>query len=126
MPCSNASGTHKLEMLVIGKAAKPRAFKNQSLPVICKSQSRGSITQEVFTEWFHAGFEQSVKLFFLKRLNIPAKALLVLDNAPGHPSEEQLKSRGGLINVMFLLPNCTPLLQQMDQNVIEFVKSRYK
>jgi hypothetical protein len=30
MTCSNASGTHKLEMLVTDKAAKPREFKNQS------------------------------------------------------------------------------------------------
>jgi hypothetical protein len=43
MLCSDASGTHKLEMLVIGKA-KPREFKNQSLPVIYKSQTRGWVT----------------------------------------------------------------------------------
>ena len=27
MPCSNAAGTHKLPLLVIGKSANPRAFK---------------------------------------------------------------------------------------------------
>jgi hypothetical protein len=40
--------------------------------------------------------------------------------------EEQLKSRDGLIKAMFLPPNCTPLLQSTDQNVIHFVKSQYK
>jgi hypothetical protein len=45
---------------------------------------------------------------------------------PGHPSEEQLKSRDGLIEVMFLLPNCTLLLQPVDQNIIQFVKLYYK
>jgi predicted HD phosphohydrolase len=63
---------------------------------------------------------------FLKKQNLPSKALLNLDNAPGHASEEQLKSRHGLIGVMFLPPSCTPLLQPLDQNVIQFVKSHYK
>jgi hypothetical protein len=76
MPCSNAGGTHKLEMLVIGKAAQPRAFKSQSLPVIYKSQSHGWVTREVFTEWFHESFESSVKSF-LKKENLPVKALLI-------------------------------------------------
>jgi hypothetical protein len=33
-------------------------------------------------------------------------------NAPGHPSEEQLKSRDGLLEVMFLLPSCTHFYNQ--------------
>jgi hypothetical protein len=125
MPCSNVSGTHKLEMLVIGKAAKPRAFKTQSIPIIYKGQSHGWVTREVFTEWFHESFEPSVKTF-LKKQNLPAKSLLILDNAPGHTSEGQLKLRDGLIELMFLPPDYTPLLQSTDQDVIQFVKSHYK
>jgi hypothetical protein len=109
IPCSHASGIHKFEILVIDKASKPRTFKNQSLPVIYKSQSHGWVTREVFTEWSHESFEASVKTF-LKKQNLPVKSLLILDNAPGHPSEKQLKSRAGLIEVMFLSPNCTPFL----------------
>jgi hypothetical protein len=85
----NASGTHKLEMLVTVKGAKPRTFKNQSFLVIYKSQSCGWVTREEFTEWFHESFEPSENMF-LKKQNLPVKAL-ILDNAPGHPSEEQLK-----------------------------------
>jgi hypothetical protein len=40
--------------------------------------------------------------------------------------EEPLKSRDCLIEPMFLPPNCTPLLQSADQNVIHFVKSEKK
>jgi hypothetical protein len=58
--------------------------------------------------------------------NLPAEALLILDNASGHLSGEQLKSRDGLIEVMFLSPNCTLILQPMDENVMQFVKSRHK
>jgi hypothetical protein len=54
----------------------------------------------VFTEWFHKSFKPSVKTF-LKKQNLPSKPLLISDNAPGHRSEEQLKSRDGLVEVMF-------------------------
>jgi hypothetical protein len=63
---------------------------------------------------------------FLKKQNLPSKALLNLDYAPGHASEEQLKPRHGLIEVMLLPPSCTPLPQPVEQNVIHFVKSHYK
>lgn len=41
MACSNASGSHKLLLLFIGKAANPRCFKHvnkAALPVVYKSQ----------------------------------------------------------------------------------------
>jgi hypothetical protein len=53
------------------------------------------VTGEVVTEWLHESFEPLVKTF-LNKQKLPSKALLVLNNAPGHPSEEQLKSRDGL------------------------------
>lgn len=126
MPCSNASGTHKLELLVIGKSKNPRAFKNvKHLPVKYKHQNKAWMTRELFSEWFHEEFVPSVKKF-LKKQNLPQKALLVLDNCPGHPDEDELKSKDGLIKVMFLPPNVTPLLQPMDQNIIQTVKVHYK
>lgn len=33
LPCSNANGTHKLKLLVLGKTKNPRPFKNVNLPV---------------------------------------------------------------------------------------------
>lgn len=36
MPCSNASGSYKLKLLVLGKSMKPRAFKNVHIPVSYK------------------------------------------------------------------------------------------
>ncbi|GFW67928.1 jerky protein homolog-like [Trichonephila clavipes] len=43
MACSNAFGNHNLPLMVIGKSAKPRAFKNvnmKSLPVYYRSQKK--------------------------------------------------------------------------------------
>lgn len=125
MPCANASGTHKLQLLVIGKSKQPRAFKNVNLPVLYKNQTKGWMTKALFTEWFHSDFVPSVTKF-LKKQNLPTKALLLLDNCPGHPDEESLKSEDGQICVLYLPPNVTPLLQPMDQNVIQTVKTSYK
>lgn len=123
MPCANASGEHKLKLLVIGTAKNPRAFKNVNLPVDYKNAGKGWMTQTVFKEWFDGIFVPSVKKF-LKKKKLPQKALLILDNCPGHPPEDELKSKG--FRVLFLPPNVTPLLQPMDQNVIQTVKMHYK
>ncbi|GBP89339.1 Tigger transposable element-derived protein 1 [Eumeta japonica] len=51
------------------------------------------------------------------------KALLVLDNAPGHPRE--LETMHPNIKVTFLPPNTTALLQPMDQGIIQAFKLYY-
>lgn len=63
---------------------------------------------------------------YLRDKNLPAKALLVLDNAPSHPSTEHLQSQDGQIEVIFLSPNTTSLLQPMDQGVLENLKRHYR
>lgn len=63
---------------------------------------------------------------FLKKQKLPLKALLLLDNAPSHPPEQQLRSKEGSIFVMYMLPNVTPLIQPMDQNVIRLTKLYYR
>lgn len=63
---------------------------------------------------------------FLKKQKLPIKALLLLDNAPSHPPEQQLRSKDGSIFVMYMPPNVTPLIQPMDQNVIRLTKLHYR
>jgi len=48
MPCSNASGTHKLPLLLIGKSNKPRIFKIASLPLSYRNQSKAWMTGALF------------------------------------------------------------------------------
>ena len=54
------------------------------------------------------------------------KALLLLDNAPAHPSADKLVSADGRIRVMYLPANTTSLIQPMDQGVISACKRRYQ
>lgn len=43
-----------------------------------------------------------------------------------HPSAEELKTSDGMIFVMFMPPNVTPLIQPMDQNVLRLTKLFYR
>lgn len=124
--CSNASGSHKLPLFVIGKSKKPRAFKNlnmATLPVYYRNQSSAWMDCALFKDWFFLEFVPTVEKH-LKSKNLPPRAVLLLDNAPSHPAEFELKK--GNIKAMFLPPHVTPLIQPMDQGVIEWLKRRYR
>ncbi|KAF2899297.1 hypothetical protein ILUMI_06877 [Ignelater luminosus] len=125
-PCSNGDGSHKLSLFVIGKYKKPRAFKNinlSSLPVYFRNQKSAWMDYHLFKSWFFDEFVPSVEKD-LKQKKLPVRALLLLDNAPSYPSEEDLVK--GDIKAIFLPPNVTSLIQPMDQGVIECIKRRYR
>jgi hypothetical protein len=48
-----------------------------------------------------------------------------MDNAPAHHTCE-IKSDDGKITLSFLRANTTPLIQPMDQGIIENMKRRYR
>jgi len=75
-----------------------------------------------FLDWFNENFIPEIRKFLTKQI-LPVKTHLVLNIVPGHPNEEQLKSADGLIQVMFMPPNCIPLIQPTDQNVILQIKA---
>ena len=126
--CSNASGTIKLPLLLIGKYKKPRCFKNiskDSLPLIYDHQSNAWVNTAIFSNWFHRHFVPTVKKK-LQELGVEQKAVLVLDNCSAHPGEDELVSDDKKIIAKFLPPNVTSLIQPMDQGVLESIKRRYK
>lgn len=45
---ANMSGTEKLPLLVIGKSAKPRAFKNKEVPIAYKANKKAWMTGRIF------------------------------------------------------------------------------
>lgn len=123
--CANATGTHKIPLLLIGKSKNPRCFKNIRVPLIYKNQKSAWMNSEIFTDWYDNTFIPEVK----RRQNEIGKqgnVLLLLDNAPTHPSAELLERENGKFKVKFLPPNVTSLLQPMDQSVIETLKRLYR
>lgn len=128
MCCSNATGTHKVKLFVVGKSKKPRSFKGTravNMPVDYSNQKKGWMNKEICHDWFHNKFCPSVRQF-LKSKGLPEKAVLLLDNAPSHPDELLLKSENGNIFVKYLPPNVTALIQPMDQGVIASLKRNYR
>lgn len=126
--CANASGKHKLKLAMIGKSKNPRALKNINkslLPVSYYNQSAGWMNADIFKDWFFKKFVPEVRDFLTKN-NLPAKAVLLLDNAPSHPSADLLKSSDGNIFVYFFPPNVTSIAQPMDQGIIEAMKRLYR
>nr|XP_033817702.1 tigger transposable element-derived protein 1-like isoform X1 [Geotrypetes seraphini] len=121
----NASGDFKLKPLLVYHSLNPRALSRvikAALPVIWKANSKAWVTLAIFEDWFKNHFIPAVEHYCLEK-EIPFKILLVLDNAPGHRS-----TSGELhpnVNVVFLPPNTTSLLQPMDQGVIASFKAYY-
>ena len=128
MCCGNASGTHKMNLLVIGKAKKPRSFKGtemKNLPVDYYNQKGAWMNTEIFEDWFKTKWVPEVR-DFLKSKGLPQKAVLLIDNAPSHLNETILKTNDGLMIAKFLPPNVTSLIQPMDQDVISSMKRLYR
>lgn len=126
MVCGNASGDHRHTLLIIGKSMKPRCFKGvQNLPVVYKSQKNSWMDTKIFTGWYENVFIPQVKKN-QEKTGSTGKVLLVIDNAPSHPSEMTLNSNDGKFNVLFLPPNVTSIFQPMDQGVIETFKRFYR
>ena len=124
MPWVSATGTHKLDLMMIGKSKSPRCFKNMDLPVDYKSSKNAWQTYTIFSDWYNDIFIPSITRH-LESKNLPVKALLLVDNTTCHGFENNFTGNPNF-KVMFFPPNNTPLLQPLDQNVIKSLKQRYR
>ena len=129
--CANASGDLKIKPLLVYHSENPRAFKKcnvqkSQLPVMWMSNKKAWVTRNIFIDWVNNEFGPTVKKY-LQENSLPLKALLVMDNAPGHlPGlEDNLLQEYNFIKIEFLPPNTTPLIQSMDQQVISNFKKLY-
>ncbi|KAK3085826.1 hypothetical protein FSP39_009246 [Pinctada imbricata] len=115
MVAANMSGTEKLPLMVIGKSANPRCFKNvKRLPTDYKSNKKAWMTSEIFTEW--------ARKLDLQMSKQKRKICLVIDNCPAHPHIKSLKAT----TIVFLPPNTTSVTQPMDQGIIRNLKVFYR
>ncbi|XP_019391383.1 PREDICTED: centrosomal protein of 89 kDa isoform X4 [Crocodylus porosus] len=121
----NAAGDFKLKPLLVYHSENPRALKGylkSSLPVIWKSNKKAWVTISVFQSWFRDYFCPAVEKYCAEN-NLSHKALLILDNAPGHPTT--LDDLSDNVKVVFLPRNSTSIIQPMDQGVIAVFKAYY-
>ncbi|XP_045115137.1 tigger transposable element-derived protein 1-like [Portunus trituberculatus] len=92
-----------------------------SLPVYWKSNAKAWVTGAMFIEWFSSCFVPDVERYCAQK-NLPFKALLILDNAPGQSAS--IRELNPNVKVVFMPPN-TSLIQPMDQGVIRSFKAYY-
>jgi hypothetical protein len=112
---ANMDGTEKLPLLVIGKYAKPRCFKNvKILPCSYTNNAKAWMTGKIFLDWL----EKLDKKFYQQK----RKVLLLLDNCTAHCLPTNLES----IEIKFLPANTTSLLQPCDGGIIKNLKIKYK
>ncbi|XP_064479059.1 tigger transposable element-derived protein 4-like [Ornithodoros turicata] len=109
-------GSEKLSLLVIGKTANPRCFKGRKLPsgVLYRSNAKAWMTSKVFEEY--------VRLLDRRFTAKGRKIVIALDNASSHTQLENWTS----VELAFLPPNTTAIVQPLDQGVIRSVKQIYR
>lgn len=114
--CCNADGTEKYPLTIIGKSKKPRCFKNFNVSNFCNyvGTNRAWMNSSIFTNWLY----DLNKHFKKQRRN----TLLLLDNAPSHKINIQCSN----IQIVFLPPNSTGILQPLDAGIIRSFKASYK
>ena len=121
----NASGDCKLKPLMIYHSQNPRALKGcdkSRLPVHWKCNKKGWMTSAIFSDYFTRELNDELKAYCEKE-HIPFKILILLDNVSSHPPFIAELSKN--IQVVFLPPNTTSILQPMDQGVIATFKAYY-
>lgn len=112
--CANMTGTEKRKLLVIGKSTKPRCFKNvKKLPVNYAANKKAWMTSSIF--------EDELRKWDKELASKKRKILLLVDNCTAHPKLNLTN-----INLVFFPPNCTSVLQPMDQGVIRSFKCHYR
>jgi hypothetical protein len=100
----------------------PRAFKGiKVFPVHYRANKRAWVTPAVFPDWSKNCF---VPETWADSLLDDCKIVLLLDNCPAHPAAQLLIKDS--VFAIYLLPNCTSLIQPMDQGILHFFKCKYK
>lgn len=115
---ANMSGNDKLPLLVIGRAGKPRCFKNARLPprdvVMYRHNKKAWMTAAIFEEY--------VRFLDRKFASKGRKVLFVIDNCPAHGDIRNLEA----VKIVFLPANTTAISQPMDQGVILQTRKIYR
>ena len=124
--CANATGSHKLPLLLINKYENPRALKHciNNLHVIYTHNENAWMSTEIFQFWYHNEFKPCVRKRQWEENN-HGKVLLIVDNFNSHNlSEEEMDD--GHFKIIFLPFNTSSLIQPMDQGVITKLKQKFR
>ena len=124
--CVNATGTHKVKPLVVHTAKHSRCYQHlqdmKAAPVYWRASRTLWLTSLLTKDCLLNCFVPKARRK-CREDGRPFDVLLTMDNCPAHP--EWLMDIHPNVQVVFLPPNTTSLLQPLDQEVIATVKARY-
>ncbi|KAE8204004.1 hypothetical protein CF327_g7740 [Tilletia walkeri] len=113
--CCNADGSEKIELWVLGQYQNPRALNKINRNLLgCqyRANKKGWMTGAMFKEWLEA-FDKQME---------GRKVCLLLDNASSHDPSVETQN----VEVIFLPPNTTSVIQPLDQGIIRSLKVHYR
>ena len=111
---------------MVGQYQRPRTLKEiLHLRLEYTGQSNSWIDRKIFKNWVFYIFVPSMKEYF-RKVGMPedTKFMLSLDNCNVHSCQFELQL--GNISVLYLPSNAAPLIQPMDQGVVQNVKCCYR
>jgi len=116
--CTNATGTYKLPVTMIGSAGRPLCFRGEGneCPLPYFDQKKAWMDKHVYERWW-----KNVFLPAVRQRHRGAKCALIMDNSSTH--DVALSSED--VEIFFLPPNTTAVYQPMDAGVIAALKRRY-
>ncbi|KAI4455909.1 hypothetical protein MML48_8g00001583 [Holotrichia oblita] len=123
--CSNATGTHKLPLLVIGKE---EIFNNEEIcnsPVVFRNETIILSYNDIFIDWYDNIFVPEVK----KQQHISSKVLLLIDNDSFHLDDKEatFQREDGIFKLLqFPLNLNTSNIQPMKQGIVTNFKQLYR
>ncbi|CAM5134016.1 unnamed protein product [Natator depressus] len=120
--CGHAAG-HLIKPGLLYRAANPCALKGKNknlLPVFWQSNKKAWVMAALFLDWFHKCLFPEVRQY-LEEKGLDFKVLLIVDNAPGHPAT--LRFAHNNVEVVFLPPSTTSILQPFNQGMIRCFKA---
>lgn len=113
----NASGTEKLPPFIIGKYAKPRAFRGKTgkeLGFQYYNNAKAWMTGTLFDGW--------ISMWDIRLRTESRNIILWVDNFSGHSRNLPLTN----IRLEFFKPNLTPHVQPADAGIIKAFKAAYR
>jgi len=113
----NSTGSHKIPVAVVGKAAVPLCFKTPRAPCPLPyfSQQPAWMDGDVYETWFNTVFVPAVRA----RTRLPC--VLFVDKCGAHGKLEHPQ-----VAISPLAPNATSMHQPLDAGIIAALKRRYK
>ena len=121
LACTNVQGPERLSLLVVGRGQRPRCFGSVSSGALgfkYQSGRKGWVNFNIFEDWLRR-FEASIGRTRGRR------ALLLLDNASCHGSEDDLTFLRN-VRVKFLQNRTTSIVQPLELKVIAAIKKKYQ